>query len=169
MSIFVLQLLVLSFILMLVVACACLVFFVDWLCHCLLQLPCHIFFLLITMPGKAATSSFSQRARIADLNSSKIFLTSPSSDRITDRSNRAWYEKKKNNSIKPERTFDLIFDTQLEISNLFAYVRWGSMIIRSGADYPSLGKDFYSNITQKNNKDLINIKTTVKGVDINLD
>ncbi|KAI5657881.1 hypothetical protein M9H77_26674 [Catharanthus roseus] len=35
------------------------------------------------------------------------------------------------------------------------------MITRSGVYYSSLVKDFYTNITQKNNKDLITIKTTV--------
>ncbi|KAI5663682.1 hypothetical protein M9H77_23005 [Catharanthus roseus] len=43
------------------------------------------------------------------------------------------------------------------------------MISRSGVYETLLVKEFYTNITQKNNKDLINIKTTAKGVNITLD
>ncbi|KAI5664757.1 hypothetical protein M9H77_24080 [Catharanthus roseus] len=42
------------------------------------------------------------------------------------------------------------------------------MISRSGIYYPSLVKEFYTNITQKKNKHLININTTVKEVNITL-
>lgn len=42
------------------------------------------------------------------------------------------------------------------------------MITRSGV-YDPLVKEIYTNITQKNNKDLITIKTTVKRVNINFD
>ncbi|KAI5649268.1 hypothetical protein M9H77_35273 [Catharanthus roseus] len=42
-------------------------------------------------------------------------------------------------------------------------------ISRSGVYYPSLGKEFYINMTQKNNKDLITVKTTVMEVNITLD
>ncbi|KAI5677146.1 hypothetical protein M9H77_08096 [Catharanthus roseus] len=40
---------------------------------------------------------------------------------------------------------------------------------KGGVYYPSLAKDFNTNITLKNKKYLINIKTTVKGVKITLD
>ncbi|KAI5648418.1 hypothetical protein M9H77_34423 [Catharanthus roseus] len=43
------------------------------------------------------------------------------------------------------------------------------MISRSGIYYPLLVKDFYTNMTQKNNKDLITVKITIKGVNITLE
>lgn len=46
---------------------------------------------------------------------------------------------------------------------------WSSMVTRRGAFYLSLGKEFYTKNLEKKSKDLINIKTTVKGVNISLD
>lgn len=43
------------------------------------------------------------------------------------------------------------------------------MISRCGTFYPSLVKEFYYNIIQKNNKDLATIRTTVKGIPISID
>lgn len=43
------------------------------------------------------------------------------------------------------------------------------MITRSRVYYPSLIKEFYTHITKKNNKVLINIKTIVKVVNIDID
>lgn len=35
--------------------------------------------------------------------------------------------------IEPKRTLELVFGNQLEISNLFMSLGWGSVITRSGA------------------------------------
>lgn len=43
------------------------------------------------------------------------------------------------------------------------------MINRKEAFYPSLVKEFDSSISQKYKKDLINIRTTVKGIPISFD
>ncbi|KAI5673601.1 hypothetical protein M9H77_13965 [Catharanthus roseus] len=108
------------------------------------------------MPRKTVTSS--KRAQIIDPSSLETdpFIP-PFPNRITG------------NRIELERTLDPTMDNQIEISKLFTSLGWGRMISRSGIYYPSLVKEFYTNITQKNKKDLINIKTTVKGVNITLD
>lgn len=62
-----------------------------------------------------------------------------------------------------------IFDNQLEISNLFKGLGWGRMITRSGVYTPIRLKSSIQILLRKNNKDLISIKNTVKGVNINLD
>lgn len=109
------------------------------------------------MPCKTTIFSSSKSVRIVDPSCPEDNPPIPPfSDRITDRLNRVMYEKKKNNQIEPERTLDPIFENQLEISILFMGLRWVRMITRSGVYYSSLVQEFYTNITQKNNKDLIN-------------
>ncbi|KAI5658179.1 hypothetical protein M9H77_26972 [Catharanthus roseus] len=122
------------------------------------------------MPRKTAASASSRRARIVDpssLETDPLILSFI--DQITDKSNTAWFETRKKSRIELEQTIDPTLDSQLEISNLFTSLGWGRMISRSSVYYPSLVKEFYIYMTKKNNKDLITIKNTVKGVNITID
>ncbi|KAI5677891.1 hypothetical protein M9H77_08841 [Catharanthus roseus] len=110
----------------------------------------------VIIPRKTTVSL--KRARITNPSSLETNpLIFPFPDSITD------------NRIKLKQTLDPTLDNELEIFNLFASLGWGRMNPKSGVYYSLLVKDVYTNITQKNNKDLINIKTTVKGVHITLD
>ncbi|KAI5654021.1 hypothetical protein M9H77_31208 [Catharanthus roseus] len=120
------------------------------------------------MPIKTIASS--KRARITDPSSLETDPHIPSFPvPITHKSNKAWFETRKKTRIELEQTIDPTLDNQLEISNLFTTLWSSRTISKSGIYYSLLVKEFYTNITQKNNKDLINIKTTVKGVNITLD
>ncbi|KAI5663298.1 hypothetical protein M9H77_22621 [Catharanthus roseus] len=119
------------------------------------------------MPRKIIASTSLKRARIPDPSSPETDpFISPFLDRIPDKSSNVWFEESK---IEPKRTIDPTLDNQLEISNHFTSLGWGRMISRSGVYYPSLVKEFYPNMTQKNNKDLIIVETIVKRVNITLD
>lgn len=87
-------------------------------------------------------------------------LILPFPERVTDRNSLGRYNKRdgEGNKLVAEHIYDL-----------FHAMGWRSMIRRSGPYYAMLVKEFYTNMTQKTNKDAITIRTIVKGVTISFD
>ena len=88
--------------------------------------------------------------------------------RLISESAKKWYEEREHSGMVIERTLSEELDNQLSVSSIFQNMGWERLINLSGIYYPTLVKEFFANMRDKNAVTSRVIYTQVKGVDITL-
>ena len=84
-------------------------------------------------------------------------------ERFTSKENKAWYESHKTNKILVEKRVHPKIERIYELRTAFNTMGWGPILSLEGEYFPTLVREFYANMVDKEVARLSEIKSFVKG------